>query len=108
MLVIGVIVGAIVFLTELNSNTATSATFIPIASALAVVLGVSPLQLAIPVAMASNCSFMLPVATPANAIVFGSARVTVPQMMRAGFWLNILAVLLITLYLPWALRLVLG
>jgi sodium-dependent dicarboxylate transporter 2/3/5 len=108
VLVIGAMVTIIVFLTEVTSNTATSAAFIPIASALALVFGLSPLDLAAPVAVAASCAFMLPVATPPNAIVYASGQVTVAQMARAGFLLNLAAIVLITLYLPWALHQMFG
>lgn len=108
LLITGMAVLIIVFLTELTSNTATSATFIPIAGALALTLGVSPLDLAAPVAVAASCAFMLPVATPPNAIVYGSGAVTAGQMARAGFLINLAAVVLISLYLPWAIDLVFG
>jgi sodium-dependent dicarboxylate transporter 2/3/5 len=108
VLVIGAMVTIIVFLTEITSNTATSAAFIPIASALALVFGLNPLDLAAPVAVAASCAFMLPVATPPNAIVYASGQVTIAQMARAGFLLNLAAIVLITLYLPWALDLMFG
>ena len=79
-------------LTELTSNTATAATFLPIAAALALSLGQNPLLFLIPTALAANCSYMLPVGTPPNAIVFGSGLVTLPQMARAGLLLNVLLV----------------
>ena len=82
----------ILMLTELTSNTATAATFLPIVGATAVSLGQNPLLFVIPAALASNCAFMLPVGTPPNAIVFGSGLVTLPQMAKAGFILNVLMV----------------
>lgn len=87
----------ILFLTELTSNTATAAAFLPVVSALAVGLGENPLLLAIPAALAASCAFMLPVATPPNAIVFGSSFITIPQMARAGLVLNLMFVVAITL-----------
>ena len=108
LLITGMAVLIIVFLTEITSNTATSATFIPIAGTLALTLGVSPLDLAVPVAVAASCAFMLPVATPPNAIIYGSGAVTAAQMARAGFLINLAAVVLISLYLPWAIKLVFG
>jgi sodium-dependent dicarboxylate transporter 2/3/5 len=90
------VVTGIVFLTELTSNTATTATLIPVLAALAPGLGLEPLTLIIPAALAASCAFMLPVATPPNAIVFGSGLVRLPEMSRAGFWLNWLAIALIT------------
>jgi sodium-dependent dicarboxylate transporter 2/3/5 len=86
----------VILLTELTSNVATVATLIPLLTALAPSLGLNPIQLAVPITLAASCAFMLPVATPPNAIVFGSGFVSVHQMMRAGIWLNIVAVLLLT------------
>ena len=85
----------IIFLTELTSNIATAATFLPLVAALAVGLGQPPLLLAIPAVLGASFAFMLPVATPPNAIVFGSGFVTIPQMVRAGFWLNLIGIVAI-------------
>ncbi len=85
----------IIFLTELTSNTATSAMVMPILSAVAIGLGQSPLLLIVPAAVAASCAFMLPVATPPNAIVFGSGYVTIPQMAKSGFGLNIIGIVLV-------------
>jgi solute carrier family 13 (sodium-dependent dicarboxylate transporter), member 2/3/5 len=82
----------IIFLTELTSNTATAATFIPIIGAAAVGIGVDPLMLCIPAALGASCAFMLPVATPPNAIVFGSGQLPLGAMIRAGFRLNLLMI----------------
>lgn len=87
----------LVYLTELTSNTATAATLIPILSSLAIGFNIHPYHLIIPAAIGASCAFMLPVATPPNAIIFGSGHVTIPQMVQAGFWLNIIGVILITL-----------
>lgn len=85
----------IIFLTELTSNTATAAMVMPILSAVAIGLVQSPLLLVIPAAIAASCAFMLPVATPPNAIVFGSGYVTIPQMVKSGFGLNIVGIVLV-------------
>lgn len=82
----------ILLLTELTSNTATAATFLPITASVAIGMGENPLLFAIPAALAASCSYMLPVGTPPNAIVFGSGLVRLPQMARAGIWLNLLLV----------------
>jgi len=82
----------ILMLTELTSNTATAATFLPMVAALALVFDQNPLLFLIPVALAANCSYMMPVGTPPNAIVFGSGHVTLPQMAKAGFWMNVFLV----------------
>jgi sodium-dependent dicarboxylate transporter 2/3/5 len=98
----------VIFLTELTSNTATTATMLPILAALAPGLGVDPYLLIVPAALAASCAFMMPVATPPNAIIFGSGMVTIPQMCRAGFWLNLIGVLLITVLTLLVVRPVLG
>jgi sodium-dependent dicarboxylate transporter 2/3/5 len=87
----------IIFLTELTSNTATVATFLPVAGAVAIQSGYDPIVLAVPVTLAASCAFMLPVATPPNAIVFGSGLLTIPKMMRAGFAINIVGILVVTM-----------
>jgi sodium-dependent dicarboxylate transporter 2/3/5 len=97
ILVILAVVALVIFLTELTSNTATTATFLPVMAALAITLGENPLLLAVPAALAASCAFMLPVATPPNAIVFGAGHLSVPQMARAGFLLNLAGIVVITL-----------
>ena len=87
----------VIFLTELTSNLATTATFLPIMAAIAIETGQDPLIFVIPVTIAASFAFMLPVATPPNAIVFSSGRVSIPQMMRAGLVLNIIGVAVITI-----------
>ena len=89
--------GLVLILTELTSNTATAAAFLPILGGVAVGLGTGPMLLVVPAALAATCAFMLPVATPPNAIVFGSGHVTIGQMMRGGVWLNVIGLVLITL-----------
>jgi len=91
------IVALIIFLTELTSNTATTTALVPMFAAMAAGLGVNPILLIIPATIAASCAFMLPVATPPNAIVFGSGRLSIPQMARAGLWLNLCGIFLITI-----------
>ena len=86
----------VLFLTEITSNTATAATFIPVLGGVAVGIGADPMTLLIPAAFAATCAFMLPVGTPPNAIVFGTGAVTIAQMARGGFVLNIVGIVLIT------------
>ena len=88
----------IIFLTEITSNVATTSTFLPVVGAVALALGIAPISLTIPVVLAASCAFMLPVATPPNAIVFGSGKLTIPDMIRAGFALNIIGIFLVTLF----------
>lgn len=87
----------VIFLTELTSNTATAAAFLPVMGSLAVAIGRPAMLLAVPTALAASCAFMLPVATPPNALVYGSERLTIPQMARAGLLLNLLFIALITI-----------
>lgn len=97
LLLVIAVVTLIIFLTELTSNTATSAMVMPILSAVAIGLGQNPLLLVVPAAIAASCAFMLPVATPPNAVVFGSGYVTIPQMARSGLGLNIAGIVVTVL-----------
>lgn len=96
VLIVAIVAAGTLFLTELTSNTATAATFLPVATAVAVGIGVDPMLLAIPVALAATSAFMLPVATPPNAIAYGSGYVRIPQMAAAGLWLNLIGIVLIS------------
>lgn len=96
ILVVAIFAAIILFLTELTSNTATAATFVPVVGGVAMGLDLDPLLLTIPVALAATCAFMLPVATPPNAVAFGSGYVTVAQMVKGGLWLNVIGIVLIT------------
>ena len=84
--------------TEITSNTATATILMPIAASIAVTLGISPFGIMAAVAISSSLAFMMPVATPPNAIVFGSGYVTIPQMARAGLWLNLVTVVIVSLF----------
>ena len=97
-----VVVSTIVFLTEFTSNTATTAAALPVLAAVALAVGVDPLLLLVPAAIAASCAFMMPVATPPNAIVFGSGRIGIAEMVRAGLVMNVVSVLVVTL-LGWLL-----
>jgi sodium-dependent dicarboxylate transporter 2/3/5 len=87
----------IIFLTELTSNIATTATFLPVVGAIAMESGIDPIVLTVPITLAASCAFMLPVATPPNAIVFGSGLLTIPKMARAGLALNFISIILVSL-----------
>jgi sodium-dependent dicarboxylate transporter 2/3/5 len=91
------IVAMMSFLTELTSNTATTEMILPILAGLAVSIQVNPLLLMIPATLAASLAFMLPVATPPNAIIFGTGRLRVMDMVRTGFLLNLAGIVLITL-----------
>ncbi|PMR75044.1 SLC13 family permease [Billgrantia endophytica] len=94
---VGIVVLVIIFLTEITSNTATAAAFLPLLGALAMSQGISPLLITVPAAIAASCAFMMPVATPPNAIVFATGHMKIQSMMRAGFALNLLCTVLVTL-----------
>ena len=99
LLIVGLICLLITFLTELTSNTATAATFLPITMGAAVALKINPLLLMLPVTISASMAFMLPVATPPNAIVFSSGRIKISQMVRVGVILNIVIALIVACYI---------
>ena len=96
LLVILTIAGIAVFASEIMSNTASAALLIPISASLAPSIGVDPLLLMVPVAIAASYGFMMPAGTPPNAIVFASGYVTVPRMIRAGLPLDVIGIVVIT------------
>ena len=99
-----IITAAMVFLTEIMSNPASAATILPVVAAVAAGLGASPLLLAVPAALAANMSFMMPVATAPNAIVFSNPNLRIADMVRTGFWLNIAGIALCTAFVGLVLR----
>ncbi len=96
LVIIFILVSLVIFLTELTSNTATTATLLPILGALAVATGLDPMILFVPLAISASCAFMLPVATAPNAVIYSSGEVTIPQMARAGFRINLFAIFAVT------------
>ena len=84
-------------LTEVTSNTATTTLILPILAEASDALGIDPLLLMIPATLSASCAFMMPVASPTQAIVFGSGYVPIRQMVRAGIWFNLLGIALVTL-----------
>ncbi len=96
LLVVLTVAGIAVFASEIMSNTASAALLIPISASLAPSIGVDPLMLMVPVAIATSYGFMMPAGTPPNAIVFASGYVTVPRMIRAGLPLDIIGIAMIT------------
>ncbi|GAA4803081.1 DASS family sodium-coupled anion symporter [Tomitella cavernea] len=96
VLIVVIVAGLILVLTELTSNTATAATFLPVVAGVALGIGLDPMLLTIPTALAASCAFMLPVATPPNAVAYGSGYVTIGSMVRGGFWLNLVGIVLVT------------
>ncbi len=105
-LILACVIAMVIFLTEITSNTATATMMFPIMASLASALSVHPYSLMIGAGVAASCAFMLPVATPPNAVVFGSGYLRIPDMAKAGFLLNVFAIVLVTLaiyfYLPFA------
>jgi sodium-dependent dicarboxylate transporter 2/3/5 len=104
IVIVLVVATVIVFLTEVTSNTATATMAMPVVAGAATGLGVDPLLPMAAVALSASMAFMLPVATPPNAMVFASGYVTIPQMSRAGFWLNFCSIGIITLLGSWLVR----
>jgi sodium-dependent dicarboxylate transporter 2/3/5 len=96
ILMVAAITATLSFLTELTSNTATTQIVLPILAAAAEPLHVNPLLLMVPATIAASCAFMMPVATPPNAIIFGSGRITIAQMARIGIVINLFAIIVVT------------
>ena len=95
-LLVAAICFLLTFLTEVTSNTATTEVVLPVLAGTAGAMAINPLLLMIPATLSASCAFMLPIATPPNAIVFGSGEIEMRHMIRAGVWLNLIGVLLIT------------
>jgi sodium-dependent dicarboxylate transporter 2/3/5 len=107
-LLILVVTGGVILLTEITSNTAVTTTLMPVLAATAAVTGTPPGMMLTAAAMAASCAFMLPVATPPNAVVFASGYVSVAQMARVGLWLNVFASIVITSIVYFGIRLVIA
>lgn len=105
LLWIVLLVAVVNFLTEVTSNVATTTMFLPVLAALALSIGAEPLPLMVAATIAASCAFMLPVATPPNAVVFGSGQLTIAEMAKTGFVLNVISILLVSVFvwgvLPW-------
>lgn len=96
LMLVLIVVTVITFLTEFTSNTATAAAFLPIASSLAVGADMNPLVMSMAAGLAASNGFMMPVGTPPNAIVFASGKLTIPEMARAGFLIDLMFIVLLT------------
>ena len=108
LMVLIIVATLVIFLTEVTSNTATASMMFPIMAALAVALDIHPYAVMIVAAVSASCAFMLPVATPPNAVVFGSGYLRIPDMAKAGFFLNIVGIFLATLAVYYLLPFVWG
>jgi len=97
ILIVGIVVIFVIFLTEITSNTASTALLVPIFAVVAIDMGLAPTQLVLPLTVAASCAFMLPIATPPNAIVFSSGKIQQAQMVRIGLVLNLSFAILLTL-----------
>lgn len=96
------------FLTEITSNLATTAMILPILAPLSLVIDVHPFMLMVGATVAASCAFMLPVATPPNAVVFGSGYLRIPDMVKSGIWMNLFSIFFLTLMVYFLLPLIWG
>ncbi|NER12036.1 DASS family sodium-coupled anion symporter [Leptobacterium flavescens] len=106
LILVAFLIAAVNFLTEITSNLATTSMLLPIIVPVAFIFDVHPFVLMVGVTVAASCAFMLPVATPPNAVVFGSGYLRIPDMLRTGIWMNIISIILLTLFTYYVLPLV--
>tara|TARA_B100001564_G_scaffold154931_1_gene130095 strand:- start:10747 stop:12195 length:1449 start_codon:yes stop_codon:yes gene_type:complete len=106
LLIIFLLVLAVNFLTEITSNLATVSMILPILASVSVSLGVNPLIIMISATIAASCAFMLPVATPPNAVVFGSGYLKIKDMIRTGLFMNLISIIIVSLYVYYILPLI--
>ena len=102
------LVAMVNFLTEITSNLATTAMLLPVLVALAETIGVNPYYLLVGATVAASCAFMLPVATPPNAVVFGSKILKIDDMIKKGFWMNLISIFILTAAVYWILPMIWG
>ncbi len=98
LLVVVILIASVNFLTEITSNLATTAMLLPILYPMAKMIDIHPFVLMVSATVAASCAFMLPAATPPNAVVFGSGYLRIPDMVRVGIWMNLLSIILLTLF----------
>lgn len=103
-----IVIAAVNFLTEITSNLATTAMLLPILAPVAITLDVNPFTLIVATAAAASCAFMLPVATPPNAVVFGSGYLRIIDMIRSGFWMNIMSIIVLFIFVYYLLPILWG
>ena len=106
LFLVALIIASVNFITEMTSNLATTAMLLPILAPVAISLELHPYILLVATTVAASCAFMLPVATPPNAVVFGSGYLRIPDMVRAGIWMNIISIVLLTAFVYLLLPLV--
>lgn len=108
LLLVFILITSVNFLTEITSNLATTAMLLPILYPMAKTIDVHPFILMVSATVAASCAFMLPVATPPNAVVFGSGYLRIPDMVKTGIWMNIISIILLTLFVYFLLPLLWG
>ena len=108
LVLVMLLIAAVNFLTEITSNLATTAMLLPVLAPMALTIDVHPFILMVGAAVAASCAFMLPVATPPNAVVFGSGYLRIPDMVGKGFFMNIISICLLTLFVYFILPLLWG
>nr|WP_262908936.1 DASS family sodium-coupled anion symporter [Leeuwenhoekiella parthenopeia] len=105
LLLVFIVIFCVNFITELTSNLATTAMLLPILAPIALKLDLNPYMLLVATTVAASCAFMLPVATPPNAVVFGSGYLRIPDMVKSGLWMNLISIVLLTAMVYFALPL---
>jgi len=103
-----ILIAIVNFLTEITSNVATASMILPILASMAIAIEVHPYILMVAATLAASCAFMLPVATPPNAVVFGSGYLRIKDMVRAGIWMNLVSILILTFIVYYALPVIWG
>ena len=103
LLAVLLLIAAVNFLTEITSNVATTSMLVPILALMALPMDVHPYLLMVGATVAASCAFMLPVATPPNAVVFGSGYLRIPDMVRAGLWMNLISIGVLTVFVYFVL-----
>jgi sodium-dependent dicarboxylate transporter 2/3/5 len=103
-LLIFCLITAVNFLTEITSNFATTAMLLPVLAPIAVAIDIHPFVLLVSATVAASCAFMLPVATPPNAVVFGSGYLTIPDMVKTGIWMNIVSIIILSCFVYFTLH----
>ena len=98
-----ILIVSVNFLTEITSNLATTAMLLPVLASLARAINIHPYLLLVSATVAASCAFMLPVATPPNAVVFGSGYLKINDMVKKGFWMNLISIIIITLFINFIL-----
>ena len=97
MVLAALLIATMLFMTEIMSNVALTTIYVPVVLGIAQGLNIEPLGIAIPVTIAASCAFMMPISTPPNAIVFASGKIHMSQMIKAGFLLNLISIVLLVI-----------